>query len=94
MTMTENKPILIKDILGDPSHPAHSDIKAFSEKVNSGEISVNVCACIGPVYGEPHCACEMRRRGLPPSAEHVAALEKANRELAELFGPGGKFSGA
>lgn len=49
------------------------------------------CACMGAVYGEPYCPCEMSQRGLPSSPEHVAANEKANRELGELFGPGGKF---
>lgn len=27
--------------------------------------SFHLCACMGPLYGEPHCLCEMSRRGLP-----------------------------
>jgi hypothetical protein len=84
--MTENQPTLLKDILGDPSHPDHAAMKDFAAKVNSGEISM--CACIGPVYGEPYCACEMTRRGLPSSAAHVAAIEEADKQLKSLFESG------
>jgi hypothetical protein len=84
--MTENQPIFLKDILGDPSHPDHAAMKDFADKVNSGEISV--CACIGPVHGEPYCACEMRRRGLPPSAAHVAASEEAGKQWKALVESG------
>jgi hypothetical protein len=49
------------------------------------------CACMGPVYGEPFCPCEMRRRGLSSSPEHIKANEEANKQLQELFGPGGIF---
>jgi hypothetical protein len=34
------------------------------------------CACLGTIYGEPYCPCEMRRRGLPSSPEHIRALEE------------------
>lgn len=33
---------------------------------------IEICACMGPVHGEPHCPCEMTRQGLPPSAERLA----------------------
>lgn len=49
------------------------------------------CACMGPVYGEPFCPCDMARRGLPSSPEHIKAQEEANERLRELFGPGGKY---
>lgn len=49
------------------------------------------CACMGPVYGEPLCPCDMKRKGLPSSPEHEAAIVKANKELDALFGPGGEF---
>ncbi len=84
--MSDNKSIPIKDILGDPSHPAHAEIKALSEKLSSGEISL--CACMGARYGEPYCSCEMQRRGLPPSPAHVAAMEEDDRKLKTLFESG------
>lgn len=49
------------------------------------------CACMGPVYGEPHCPCDMERRGLPSSPEHIAAIKESERKLTELFGPGGEY---
>lgn len=51
----------------------------------------NFCACMGPVYGEPLCPCEMRRAGLPMSPEHVKANEDAKHRLDALFEPGGIF---
>lgn len=71
--MTDNKPVLLKDILANPAHPAHGEMKALTEKVESGEVSL--CACLGPVYGEPYCPCEMRRRGMPPSSQHTRATK-------------------
>lgn len=53
---------LIRDVLADPSHEAHSAATTFTEKLISGEISM--CGCIGPMYGEPYCACQMKQRSL------------------------------
>lgn len=48
--------------------------------------------CMGPAYGEPHCICEMERRGLPLNLEARAQAAAASGPLlAELFGPGGIF---
>lgn len=52
---------------------------------------MSACACMGPVYGEQYCPCEMKRRGLPSSPEHIKANEEAERKLDELFGPGGEY---
>jgi hypothetical protein len=52
---------------------------------------VNVCGCLGAMYGEPYCPCEMRRRGLPSSPEHIAANAKSNEDMKKLFEPGGFF---
>jgi hypothetical protein len=52
---------------------------------------INLCACIGPVYGEPFCPCEMKDRGLPSSPEHLDAIVETTRRLDELFGPSGKY---
>ena len=51
------------------------------------------CACLGPMYGEPHCICEMRRRGLPLNEAARASDEaRAKEQLEKLFGPGGAFA--
>lgn len=35
-----------------------------------------LCACIGPMYGEPHCSCTMVRLGLERSDEYKKSIEK------------------
>ena len=54
-------------------------------------MEMNPCACLGPMYGEPYCGCEMASRGLARSPEHAAALVKAEADLKKLFEPGGPF---
>lgn len=49
------------------------------------------CACMGPVYGEQFCPCDMTRRGLPSSPEHIKANAAAEQELSRLFGVGGPY---
>jgi len=43
--------------------------------------SLGLCACMGPIAGDPYCPCEMRRKGLEPTnlwtPEKVAELHKA-----------------
>lgn len=53
---------------------------------------LNICACIGPVYGEPHCGCEMARRGIPMSEAHLVAIEGFNKSMKQMFADGA-FSG-
>lgn len=84
--MTDNQPTPLKDILRDPSHPAHAAATALTEKVESGEVSL--CACLGPVYNEPYCPCEMRRRGLPRSVQHKRATEAATVQLQSFLQTG------
>ncbi|KVP39856.1 hypothetical protein [Burkholderia ubonensis] len=88
--MSETLPVPVKDILANPNHPAHVGVTFLAEKLSRGEVSL--CACIGPVYGEPYCACEMRRRGLPPSEEHVKAMEVSQQQLKALV-ESGKLKG-
>jgi hypothetical protein len=85
----EESAVPIKDVLADPNHPAHGATKDMLAKLESGEISL--CACMGPGYGEPYCPCEMERRGLPSSPEHIAANEESEKRFAKLFEPGGYF---
>ena len=53
---------------------------------------MNACACMGPMYGESHCICQMEARGLPLNTE-ARAIEaaKSGPLLENLFGPGGIF---
>jgi hypothetical protein len=81
--MSEPNTIPLSDILADKNHPLHAGMTEFTDKIGRGEISL--CACLGPQCGEPHCPCEMKRRGLPPSPERVAAEAEAREKLAALF---------
>jgi predicted amino acid racemase len=60
-----NETYKIADVLADENHEAHNAARGIMEKLESGEISL--CACIGPMYGEPYCACRMKQEGL----EHI-----------------------
>lgn len=54
--------------------------------MNSGKI--NICACLGPQYGDPYCICEMKQRGLTPSKSYdwtEEEKENLNNALAEMF---------
>ncbi|MEX3984123.1 hypothetical protein AB4Y45_34785 [Paraburkholderia sp. EG287A] len=84
--MSELQGVPLKDILADPSHPAHAELSKFALQVKAGEITP--CACMGPQFGEPHCPCEMERLGLPPSPERVAAEKDSQRRLAALVAKG------
>lgn len=44
-------------------------------------MSFSACACMGKIYGEPYCPCEMRNRGIPSSDAHI----KANAEAKIRF---------
>lgn len=35
--------------------------------IPQADFSFNLCACMGPRYGDPYCYCEMKRRGLKPT---------------------------
>jgi len=49
--------------------------------------SHSICACIGPLYDEPFCYCEMQRRGLPLNDLVREEKEKELRKaLGEIFG--------
>lgn len=55
-------------------------------------VSMGVCGCMGPMYGEPHCPCVMDRLGLPKNEEaRFAEHARAEAAIQELFGPGGPY---
>jgi hypothetical protein len=48
---------------------------------------INFCACMGPMYDEPYCYCEMLRRGLPlNNAERQKSEDSLRRVFKEIFG--------
>lgn len=49
---------------------------------------INLCACMGPMYGEPYCYCSMKSRGLEKEMDEnpfrIAANERAKGGLKGL----------
>lgn len=78
--------ISVKSVLADPMHPLHDQVADTIIDLERG--ALNMCACMGPVYGEPYCPCEMNRRGLPSSPAHVQATAEAEERLAALVASG------
>ena len=53
---------------------------------NSTPKFLGPCACLGPMYGDPYCHCEMVARGLEPSPipkEEADALKAALERLSQ-----------
>lgn len=51
---------------------------------------MNVCACIGPMYGEPVCECRMQLGNIPRSAAYLAdhtpeKIAERNQKLRQVF---------
>jgi hypothetical protein len=51
---------------------------------------MNICACMGPMYGEPLCECKMQSRNLPRSALYLAdhtpeRIAERNENLRKAF---------
>lgn len=54
---------------------------------------IEPCACMGALHGEPHCYCEMQRRGLPLNrAARDAEHARAKAQWEQLCAPGGPFA--
>ena len=53
---------------------------------------LNACACMGPMYNEPHCYCRMVSMKLPLNTQaREAERQRSEEQLTKLFGPGGLF---
>ena len=53
---------------------------------------LTICGCLGPMYGEPHCYCTMKRLNLPLNESARAEEQKRSEaQLKTLFSPGGLF---
>lgn len=83
----------ISDALADVNHPAHDAANSILAKLKSGEI--NMCGCLGPMYGEPHCPCQMRNLGLGHIMDANPIRKKAEEEARiswqKANEPGGFF---
>ena len=44
---------------------------------------MEVCACIGAMYGEPYCYCEMKRMGLAEVMEKNPLRAEENKRFKE-----------
>lgn len=84
-------PIAIKDVLADPKHEYYVPVKDFVQKLDSGEI--NLCGCLGAMYGEPYCPCQMKEQGLQSFMDNnpvrKAAEERDRISHEEFMAKGG-----
>jgi uncharacterized coiled-coil protein SlyX len=53
------------------------------------ETPIDICACVGPLMGEPYCPCEMRQNGLESIANKWSQEDKDDlqKALEEIFDP-------
>ena len=72
--------------MADLTHPANEEVTELILDLQAGKVSM--CACMGPVCGEPYCPCEMDRRGLPPSARREQEAKEAHERFAALVASG------
>lgn len=84
-----NETFLIRDVLSDESHEAHSVAKDFMEKLNSVEISM--CGCLGPMYGEPYCPCQMEQKGLQAMMENNPLRQAELKRWNDFWSNGGLY---
>jgi len=56
------------------------------------EEKLSPCACMGPMYGEPHCLCKMQQRGLKLNEEARSAEHARAKAQRAKFMESGGFS--
>lgn len=73
-------PIPLKEAAKD-----NPEVQKFLDDLTAGK--VHLCACMGPMYGEPECPCRMDRLGLPKNeearAEAMAYQEEQIKSLTK-----------
>jgi hypothetical protein len=47
--------------------------------------NVRLCACLGAMYGEPYCPCEMKNRGLQSEMDSNPIRKAAEKRDAESY---------
>jgi len=67
----------------------YHEVEEMIQKLERGELSA--CACMGPMYDEPYCSCEMVSRGLERSPRVAIEEAEAKTRWEKLFEPGGWF---
>jgi hypothetical protein len=86
-----NETTLVRDVLADKSHPAHVAAKSMMEGLKDG--SINMCGCLGPMYGEPYCACQMKQQGLEAAMDNnplrIAEEARSKKQWEEFIAKGG-----
>lgn len=82
-----NETYLVKDVLADESHDAHAALKGLMEKLDSGELSF--CGCMGPMYGEPYCPCQMKQKGLQAEMDANPERQAEQKRWEEFWANGG-----
>ncbi len=82
----DNQIFTVQEVLADPLHPAHDEVANTILDLQEGKISM--CACMGPMYGEPYCPCEMKRKNIPFSKAREEDEKRAKKEWAELIASG------
>lgn len=78
--MSEQTSIPVAEVVANPEHPLHAEVADVCNKLSTGDVTM--CACMGPVCGEPYCPCEMNSRGLGPSPARLAADAEAAQKFA------------
>lgn len=49
------------------------------------DIKYKSCACLGAMYGEPYCPCEMERKGLKEVMENNPVRKAAEYDSAQQW---------
>lgn len=84
------QPVPIQEILMSNHTEAKDAVNSFVADIKSGIGSM--CACMGPMYGEPFCPCMMEKRGLPMDGPvRKAAEAESKKQWDKSFAPGGFF---
>ena len=67
---------------------------AWCSRIDYGD-EMNLCACMGPMYGEPYCYCQMKQRGLEYFMDNnpvrIEAASESAARCKRLWEPGGWF---
>ena len=88
--LDNGEPVPIQEILRSGNQDNKDIANSFIANIKSG--IGKLCACIGPMYGEPFCPCSMERQGLPMDGPiRKAAEEKSKKDWDWLCRSGGFF---
>lgn len=90
LKIESGQPVPIQEVLMSDHTEAKEAIGSMLADIKSGMGSL--CACMGPMYGEPHCPCQMHRLGLPMDGPiRKAAEAESKKEWDKSFVRGGFF---